>query len=346
MMKQKLLSGLLCATLAVSVTVPALADDAAVSTAEDAAVEATEVTAETPVGMSATVLSVQTDSETQAVTSVTVRTAVYDELVLLVSDGTVCIDTQTGDAAGLSALAEGDEIYAYISQTMTLSLPPQTAALAIVVDLGAEKAPAHLLTAEAVTRHDDGSVTVLCDGGSLLVTIPADASVTPYRTKNIVTLADLTVGTQFFAWYDVIAESYPGQTSTQQMVLLASDTEDTADAADLGEDRTVSIVVEGDMVVGQARVENGAVLVPLRALAECLGCTVTWSDTEKSASVVCEDHILVVDTLSGAVTLDGATLTLPAAAVLEDPGTLWVSLEAIEQLTGVTGELLDTALYV
>ena len=45
------------------------------------------------------------------------------------------------------------------------------------------------------------------------------------------------MGTRFFAWYDVVLESYPAQAGTDKVVLLPQ------------EDDTFAVVVEGDMVL-------------------------------------------------------------------------------------------------
>ena len=73
-----------------------------------------------------------------------------------------------------------------------MSLPAQTTAYAVLTNLTDKHAPASLLTAEAVQKNDDGSVTVTCEGGSLNLTIAKDASVQPFMTRNIVTVDDMS----------------------------------------------------------------------------------------------------------------------------------------------------------
>jgi hypothetical protein len=352
-MNKKLISGLLCAGVVATMTVPALADvpaavteDEVVTTAvEGVAVEtAAENTAVLPT--LATVLSVEKTDE--AVTAITVKTDVYDTLVLLPGETTVCIDTQTGDPASLFDLTEGEEIYAYIGEAATLSEPAQTNVEAVVVNLDEQKAPAHFLTAEEVNANADGSVTVLCDNGGTLVTITAEAPVTAYRTKNIVTLDDIAVGTRFFAWYDVMTMSLPAQAAADQVVVLpAAQVEETAEAdvteepVAENEDRTVAVVVDGAETAVEARVIGGTVMVPLRALSEALGCTVTWNGTDKTA-VVTQDEVTLTVALSGEVALNGETLE--AAFELEQPGTIWIELDTVEQVAGVTGTLSQDTL--
>jgi hypothetical protein len=91
----------------------------------------------------------------------------------------------------------------------------------------------------------------------------------------------------------------------------------------------------------EARVIGGTVMVPLRALSEALGCTVTWNGTDKTA-VVTQDEVTLTVALSGEVALNGETLE--AAFELEQPGTIWIELDTVEQVAGVTGTLSQDTL--
>ena len=124
----------------------------------------------------------------------TVKTADGDELVLH-TENAIVMDTQTAAAADLSALKAGESVYVYHDEAVTMSLPAQTTAYAVLTNLTDKHAPASLLTAEAVQKNDDGSVTVTCQSGALHLTIAKDASVQPFMTRNIVTVDDIHVGT-------------------------------------------------------------------------------------------------------------------------------------------------------
>lgn len=147
------------------------------------------------------------------------------ETRLNISEDTVYLDTQSGIAVNPADIKADDVIYAYHSTASTFSLPPQVACYAVVVNLSETSAPAHYLTAEKVTENKDGSITVLAEDGSLLVTLQKDSKISPYKTRNIATLADIKEGTRFFAWYDTVALSYPGQTTATRAVVLPNATE-------------------------------------------------------------------------------------------------------------------------
>lgn len=273
----------------------------------------------------------------------TVLTADKTALRLNVSDDTAVLNTSTGRAGTLEAVKTGDKVYAYYSPAMTRSIPAQTACEALVVGLTSEHAPAHLLTAEQVTRNADGSVTVLADNGGVKVTVSEGAAVTSYRTGLALKSTGIAMGTRFFAWYDVMALSYPGQAGTDKVVVLT------------GDNSEVTMVTQGDIAIGTARVENGVVMVPLRKAAEALGFTVTWDAQERTVrltngtvqTVVTpgEDLYYMATAIPGAVGMS-APCSLGASSYLKN-GACWAPAELFNLLLGgETVQLQGTTLYL
>ena len=336
---KRILTVLLSAAMLAAVSVPALAADTAVSDpvviAAPTAVSAYRLEAKAAV----TALNL-----TAAHPYVLVKTEAGQALQLNLSDATAVLDTQTGLAVARSAIRVGESVYVYYSPAMTASLPAQSACEAIVVHLDANHAPAHLLTVESAENNVDGSVTVLTDNGGLQLTVSADAAVTPYLTKNIVTIADLRMGQRFFAWYDAVAASYPGQATAAKAVLLPP-----ADNAKL------IMLREGDIAIGEAKIENGVVLVPLRKAAEALGFTVTWNAQERDVHltngtvqtvvVPGEDSYYMATAIPGAVGMS-APEALGAAAYVVN-GVTWAPAELLNLLLGSgTVTLRGTSLYL
>ena len=193
---------------------------------------------------------------------------------LNLNEDTVYMDTQTGIAADPAKIRTGDVIYAYYSAAMTRSIPPQAACYAVVVNLEDNAAPAHYLTAESVTANADGSVTVMAENGSILVMVGKDAPISPYLTKNIVTSADIKVGSRFFAWYDVILTSYPGRTGASRVVLLPSAT-DGAEKLQYGESHPYRFAAEATVTEMRTSIfEGDIVLVPSVTVKTADGKTV------------------------------------------------------------------------
>lgn len=208
----------------------------------------------------------QTDSVYDYITAAPINAdgkAVSAQSVRLnLSGNTVYMDTQTGIASTPAKIQTGDAIYAYYSAAMTRSIPPQANCYAVVVNLDDNAAPAHYLTAESVTANADGSVTVLAENGSLLVTVGKDTPISPYLTKNIVTSADIKVGSRLFAWYDVVLMTYPGQTGASRVVLLP-DATDGAETLQYGEPYPYRFAAEATVTeVRTAIFEGDIVLVP------------------------------------------------------------------------------------
>lgn len=112
---------------------------------------------------------------------------------------------------------QGKEVRVAHSMAATFSLPPKSNAYA-VMEIG-DVVPNYAVV-EAVQQNDDGSVTLTTDNGGMWVTVTKDAEVTPYLTKNRVTLADLQPGAEVVLYYDIVMESYPGQAGTDKVILL------------------------------------------------------------------------------------------------------------------------------
>lgn len=126
------------------------------------------------------------------------------ELIIQVVDQeTRVLNAVNGDPVALDDLSEGDFIYAYLGPVMTMSLPPITNAQMIICKAPADfKVPEYLHIKEAVMQ-EDGSVTLTpYHGNYATYHVPADCSITPYLTRNIVTLQNLTPGRSVLLWSD------------------------------------------------------------------------------------------------------------------------------------------------
>lgn len=141
------------------------------------------------------------------------------ELRLNLSENTVIIDSVTALPLSISDIKEGDVIFAEYSEAMTRSLPPQSSAYFIAANTDKGGA-VNLINVSEIQKKEDGSIAVTDLSKQIIVTIAKDALVSPYKTKNIVTLDDIKVGSSLLAWYDIVALSLPGQSRTDKVVLL------------------------------------------------------------------------------------------------------------------------------
>lgn len=307
--------------------------------------------------------------EEDAVTAITIAREGKDDLVLNVGEQTIGLDSQNGQAIGLESLKEGDDIYAFHSPATTMSLPPQSAAEAIICNVPQDAACAMLHTVEKLEKTEEGGLSILTDNGSLYIRTPKqeEVDIQPYRTRNIVTLDDVKVGDRFFAWYGVVAESYPGQAFTEKLVLLPGEpaevgNDNAADPAPQNNNTPLpaaaktGIIVDGDMVLTEMPIEkNGVTMVPLRSVAEVLGYTVTWNQDEQSATISDNARQLTVylgkdsfmSVPAPAVNAVGATapVSLGCAPYAED-GRIWVPAKAFETMVGYTVTIDSTSVQI
>ena len=121
-----------------------------------------------------------------------------DGVVLMISDETKILDAVTGMPVSLSDIDNGDTLSAYTGPAMTMSLPPISNALVILCNVPADgEVPAFYTVKDAAVANGSAAVTAT-DGTKL--TIGSGCALTPYLTKNIVTLDNLKEGAQILVW--------------------------------------------------------------------------------------------------------------------------------------------------
>lgn len=325
------------ADLAAAETTTPVADNTAATETTTTAVPQVKESFRT--GSMATVSKINMDGET--VSSILVKTTDEQDIQLNLSADTLIVNNETGAAAALSDIKEGDKIYVYYSKAMTLSLPPQSACELILVGVG-ENTPASLHEVGTVSTNEEGMTEVLTADGSMIIRMDDKTTYAPYKTKNIVTKADLTEGTRFLAWYDIVAMSYPGQAYTQKVVILpAAATEETATETQAAreteqtaaETTELTIVAGGKTLEVKGEMKDGVAVVPVRAAAEALGCTVSYEQKNGKEYVTVEN-----DTRS--MTLEIGTDNYVSTTKIEDA----VGMTAPTQY-GVAPYIVDGTTY-
>ena len=211
MKSKKLVTLALATALTVSAFTPAFANPVLISEAPvvDAAIVSQEEEAMQFAKAFGTVQEVNAQEN-----YIMVQTA-EDTIRFNVDGSTWLMDGQNGIPVALADL-EGKEVAVSHSMAMTMSLPAQSYAYAVIVK-GAEMP--NFAVIEAVTETEDG-IRLTTENGGMWVTVAKDAQVSPFRTRNIVTVQDLQPGAQVVLYYDVVAMSYPGQAYTERVVLL------------------------------------------------------------------------------------------------------------------------------
>lgn len=123
-----------------------------------------------------------------------------DKILLNISEGTIIIDAVSGVPVAMNDIDLNEGIYAYIGEAMTLSLPPMTNAKVIVANVPEDFKVPKYIKVESIKKNNDESITVISDGGRLEATLDSNTNVFPYRTRNIVTLNDIEVGSNLVIW--------------------------------------------------------------------------------------------------------------------------------------------------
>ncbi|MBR2627106.1 MAG: copper amine oxidase N-terminal domain-containing protein [Peptococcaceae bacterium] len=159
-----------------------------------------------------------------------------DSIRFNIDTQTWLMDGQTGFPITLAEL-EGKEVAVSHSMAMTMSLPAQSYAYAVITK--GDVMPNYAVI-EAVTETEDG-IRLTTENGGMWATVAKDAQVSPFRTRNIVTTQDLQPGAQVVLYYDVVAMSYPGQAFTDRVVLLQPADAVQAEAAAPAENEMVNL---------------------------------------------------------------------------------------------------------
>ena len=190
--------------------------------------EAAEVQMGVRIGAMVSVISVQ--KEADGYKSMLVKTEKDEEIQLNLDEKTLVVNNETGVPSAIDEIKAGDKVFVYYSPAMTRSLPPQSACELILVNVG-NKTPASLHEVGTVNREEYGKSAITTAAGDMIVRVDGKTTMTALKTKNVVTNEELTEGTRFLAWYDVVAMSYPGQAYTAKLVVLptmAAEQPDTA----------------------------------------------------------------------------------------------------------------------
>lgn len=124
------------------------------------------------------------------------------EIVLMAdSELTRVVNASDGLPADVSSLTADTPVFAYILPQMMMSEPPVVSAELILCDIPADLRVPDYVYVRSVEQQPDGSYLLESESGMQYL-VPEDCEVMPYRTRNIVTLADITQGSACVVWSD------------------------------------------------------------------------------------------------------------------------------------------------
>ncbi len=198
------------------------------------------------------------------------RFNIGEETVIIKADGT---------PASLTDCAKGANVRIYHNVAATFSLPPQSFARVIVI-AGEETSvlPIYAVVSK-VTENEDG-YTIETEDGNFIFNVAKDVTVLPYRTRNIVTMSDVKEGSAILAWSEIMTMSIPAQANPTQIMLLPQAVEAEASISDV-----TAVAVNGEALDAKVEFIEENLMLPIRAISEKLGYTVTWNGEERSVLV-------------------------------------------------------------
>ena len=180
-----------------------------------------------------TVASIEKDEEGNVV-SISLTSEENGDYVMNVTDNTVWVDAVEKVKASQEDLTEGETIYVYHSPVSTRSLPPQSEAFAVVLNVPQDIAAGVYHEVEDIVTNGE-IFTITTDNGGLYLNVTSDTQVKDYTTGESAEIGNVDRGDRIIAWYDAVAMSYPGQANVSDILVLpAVETVETdTDTADV-----------------------------------------------------------------------------------------------------------------
>lgn len=222
-------------TPAVTSTSEEAEEPIATETPETSEGEGTEDVEEMPASATyfGTVESIEKDEEGNVI-SISLTSEENGDYVMNVTDNTVWIDAVEKVKASQEDLTEGETIYVYHSPVSTRSLPPQSEAFAVVLNVPQDVAAGVYHEVEDIVTNGE-IFTITTDNGGLYLNVTSDTQVKDYTTGEGAEIGNVDRGDRIIAWYDAVAMSYPGQANVSDILVLpAVETVETeADTADV-----------------------------------------------------------------------------------------------------------------
>ncbi len=238
------------------------------------------------------------------------------EVLLVVSEETIAVD-YNGMPVNLASLEIGTEIDAAQSLAQTMSLPPQSAAFAIVVKAEGEIAPKYIEISKI--SETDGALAFESADGYYLIRISEETEFVPYKTRNIVTAADIKEGSKVLVWYDMSTKSIPEQATAKKVMIIPAPLEDSEIIGAEIEDTEIDFEKYGNII---PTVEDGILYLPVRAIAEAFGAKVTWNADTQGIEIKSDKETVELKIGKAVAIVDGKEMELADAPKIVDDRTV------------------------
>ena len=180
-------------------------------------------------------------------------------------------------------IRRGETLYAWVGPDITKSLPPVSTARVLLCGVPADFSVPTYAEVETVTRTETGVDVYVT--GDVILHLGADTQylAAPGWEKETVGAADIVPGTRLLSWYSAATMSIPAQAAPEKVLVFPSAYGGWVAADGL------TVTVNGEELAlegaSAAKVENGRLMVPVRAVAEALGCDVAWEPYTNQVAV-------------------------------------------------------------
>lgn len=124
------------------------------------------------------------------------------QIQINISDKTRILDAVTGYPVSYDKIRDGETAYIDISPVMTMSIPPMSNAIMILYNIPADYKVPEYVNVESMSMNAAGTSGTLTAANGINYTIPGNAQIVPYMTRNVVTIQDLVKGTTCLLWSD------------------------------------------------------------------------------------------------------------------------------------------------
>ena len=139
------------------------------------------------------------------------------EVLINIEEKTPTIDVTAGASTKKTNIKEGAEIYAWVSPAYTASLPPQTAAKTIFVNVTDKSDIPAYVEIEAVESADNGLTVTDTDGMKWMVA--GDAVFTMHASKDAVDAASLKKGVKALFWADKMSDAMDTKKTAKILII-------------------------------------------------------------------------------------------------------------------------------
>lgn len=253
--------------------------------------------------------------------------------IILHGENIIFLDAVSGAPITLDDLSDGEMVYAYVSPVMTRSEPPQATAYVVIGNIPADFGiPAYYeitdrtMISTLMTENNLISATLSTDQGVDLTfnltdqldeegnrqyILKNEVTIQSYPDNTEVSVNDLTPGTRILVWTDTSG-------NLSKVLVFPSIYSGYLKSS---EDGTVLV---NDQALESKAISNseGQFFLPIRAVCEALGYTVTWDNAAK-AMTVSEGDTVLFSYVAGAdaAQVNGQDLTLSAASLAQEGST-------------------------